>query len=666
MDTQKAERSKQAKAALALQTKIDSLNERAQQLCQAGDKQALQYAQQSYALLQEYNSVSQPLTEYHTRLKAQTLALIGRGALLLPSYQEADNYLQQALQLYTEIGDEIEQMQMHKLLGSIYWYRGQYKQSFSHLFQSLTLSRKYNNKESEADMLHNLSTLYDMAGDFSTALDYLRQSLALNQELGNHGKVNKNLFNIGLIYAEIGEYTKAFAHYEQCLKYEKNVNDLPAQVQSLQNIGAIHGRLHEYDKALAYFTEALVIQQQLDNKEQEAMIRNNRAETYCFLQQYENAEREIQQCLDLYAHHCQSSPRVYTLTTYGTILSHTQRIPQAIEVLHTALADAEEMGVKLLLIDIHKMLYNLYKSTGDMAHALEHHEHLYAIDKEVFNEQNSNKLNTIQTLYQLEGTQKELEIYQLRNVALAQANEQLQALDREKNEVLNIVAHDLKNPLNSILLLSRLLSKEIETMDSADRREFIADIENTAVTMFDLINHLLDSNRINSQGVELVYTPCDFVAVMNTTIKLHSAVAAAKHISITFENTTCADTLYGTTDERVVQQILDNLVSNAIKFSQPHTTVSLSLHCNTHNITIAVQDEGPGLTEEDKKNLFRKFVRLSAKPTGNEHSTGLGLSIVHKLVDALQGDIMCESEFGYGATFTVRIPVEFSAQQVVL
>ena len=104
------------------------------------------------------------------------------------------------------------------------------------------------------------------------------------------------------------------------------------------------------------------------------------------------------------------------------------------------------------------------------------------------------------------------------------------------------------------------------------------------------------------------------------------------------------------------KQIFDNLISNAVKFAPINSSVNITLSQTNNSILFSVKDNGPGLTEKDKKSLFKRFSKLSAKPTGGEHSTGLGLSIVKKLVEKLRGKVWCESEFGAGAEFIVELP----------
>jgi signal transduction histidine kinase len=107
---------------------------------------------------------------------------------------------------------------------------------------------------------------------------------------------------------------------------------------------------------------------------------------------------------------------------------------------------------------------------------------------------------------------------------------------------------------------------------------------------------------------------------------------------------------------------LSNIISNAVKYSPHGKNVYVRMKASNEEIRIEVQDEGPGISADDMKKLFGKFARLSARPTGGEHSTGLGLSIVKKMVEAMNGKVWCESEVGKGATFIVDLPINIQKE----
>ncbi len=275
--------------------------------------------------------------------------------------------------------------------------------------------------------------------------------------------------------------------------------------------------------------------------------------------------------------------------------------------------------------------------------------------------------------YEAERAKQESEIYRLRNVELAQAyrdveeqrvemellNRSLRELNDEKNEFLGIVAHDLKNPLSNISMLAKVLREEAQTLAPEEVEEFSGDIQMASGRMFDLITNLLDVNAIENKAVRLTPIPFDLTEVAQYVASDYRGRAEAKQISINFEIP--PDNTMVFADKSSTIQILDNLVSNAIKYSPPEKRIFLRLRKQEQSVVVEVQDEGQGLTDEDKRKLFGKFARLSAQPTGGEHSTGLGLSIAKKLAIAMNGDIWCESEVGKGAKFVVKLPAMSAA-----
>ncbi|MBD1207410.1 MAG: hybrid sensor histidine kinase/response regulator [Ignavibacteria bacterium] len=236
---------------------------------------------------------------------------------------------------------------------------------------------------------------------------------------------------------------------------------------------------------------------------------------------------------------------------------------------------------------------------------------------------------------------------------LHKQNEELVALNAEKNEFLGIAAHDLKNPLSGIKSLSEMLLYSADDLTDAYRQEFLHQILASSERMFELITNLLDVNAIEQQGIALSIVRLDSVPIVRMICDMYNTRAEAKQIRVLTE---APPEALVHADELAMQQVIDNIVSNAVKYSPHGKNITVRITQNSTTVRIAVQDEGPGLSEEDKTKLFGKFARLSARPTGGEHSTGLGLSIVKKMVEAMNGKVWCESELGKGACFIVELP----------
>jgi signal transduction histidine kinase len=240
------------------------------------------------------------------------------------------------------------------------------------------------------------------------------------------------------------------------------------------------------------------------------------------------------------------------------------------------------------------------------------------------------------------------------NTSLSEKNEQIRAqilelnsLNMEKNELIGIVAHDLKNPLTSALSVAELFSAEKIT---EDQNEYLGVILRSLKRMNSLVAKILEIKVLESSSLKINYTEVDLKRVTEKVIAALKTQSDNKNISIEAD----LDDASATLDKSLVVQILDNLLSNAIKFSDPDSTVLVRLTLSNPTIRFEIIDEGPGIMEEDKPRLFQKFQKLSARPTAGESSTGLGLSIVKKYVEAMKGDVWCESESGNGAIFIVE------------
>jgi len=229
------------------------------------------------------------------------------------------------------------------------------------------------------------------------------------------------------------------------------------------------------------------------------------------------------------------------------------------------------------------------------------------------------------------------------------SNKKLQDLNQEKSNIISIVAHDLKNPLTSALTMATILKNESNNLNE-DQRHCIEIIEKSVNRMNDMISRLLDIKKIEDKIIKLKLEKVNLERIIQDVNKnlLNEIHRKKIHLSV------IAEELYARVDPDYAVQVFENLLSNAIKFSPPEKNVTVKLIKNNGKARTEIIDEGPGLTEEDMKKVFGKFQRLSARPTGGEQSTGLGLSIVKKYVEAMQGKVWCESEHGKGANFIVE------------
>lgn len=234
---------------------------------------------------------------------------------------------------------------------------------------------------------------------------------------------------------------------------------------------------------------------------------------------------------------------------------------------------------------------------------------------------------------------------------LAKKNAQLTELNQEKNRFLGIAAHDLRNPLHAILMLSQFL---LDEGPEGEQKEFLEEIRSSTTFMARLVDDLLDVAKIESGQVALELAPCDINDLLKATIKRQNLLASRKQIEISFVGKPLPPAQL---DISKIEQVLNNLIGNAVKFSLPGGRVEVRLHQASERFEIAVQDWGTGIPPEIQNRLFTAFAK-GHTGTAGEKSTGLGLLIVKRIVEVHGGDIHLESTSEVGSTFTVSLPFE--------
>ena len=241
------------------------------------------------------------------------------------------------------------------------------------------------------------------------------------------------------------------------------------------------------------------------------------------------------------------------------------------------------------------------------------------------------------------------------HLALKQARDRLSQLAEDKDELLGILAHDLKNHLGGMLMSVQLLNEKARSLNDTRFQRMATNILRATDQMLAFVKEFLANSEVD-YGRPMKFQPVYLHDVAMDVIARHQEHATRKEISLQLDQR--EEGVLVEADRAALEQVLDNLVSNALKFSLPGKTVRLVIgQAAGERGECRVIDEGPGFTEQDREQIFRRYRRLSARPTGGEPSTGLGLSIVKKLMQDMRGDLNLESAPGQGATFIVGFPL---------
>lgn len=226
--------------------------------------------------------------------------------------------------------------------------------------------------------------------------------------------------------------------------------------------------------------------------------------------------------------------------------------------------------------------------------------------------------------------------------------ESLEELNDEKNHLMGIIAHDLRNPLSSTLSLAELMKSESENFDE-DQMICINGIIKALNRMCAMVDRILDVKSLEAKKDQLNLEKVELSELIKNLYHSFESKIKDKNLMVRLNLTS----IHAEVDRQYLLQVLENLLSNAIKFSPQGKSIFLNLWVHEGKAHIGIKDEGPGISSDDQKKLFHKYQQLSAKPTGGESSTGLGLSIVKKYTELMNGNVWCESEPGKGAKFVV-------------
>jgi len=465
-----------------------------------------------------------------------------------------------------------------------------------------------------AQALNAIGTVYQKVGEYEQALSFYQKSLKLAEEVGSQEGVGMAFGNIGIVYYEMKRYEEALEVNYQSKRAFEEINHIYHLSMALASIATNYEALKMENEALFFYEESLKTAKKSGNVQVEVEV----------------------------------------LQKQANLLLKRNEKEEALHLLRNALRIGKKAQLKNILLQVYRLMVDVYRALNDFESALSAYESFYELEKELFNEESNRKIRNMQLAFELEQGKREMEMEKQKNAELTRLNKELSEANRLKTELLSIAAHDLKNPLQSILGFAELIKERTE---DSFAQQYAQRIRNASERMVEMITLLLQDAAISQGKITLNISEVNVSELCESLIEFYRMRAEEKGQVLQMQ---LEPNCIMRADKQYLIQIVENLLSNAIKYSESGKKITLSLRRVPADeaIEIAVRDEGQGLTEEDKSKLFGKFQRLSAKPTGNESSTGLGLAIVKELVELHRGKIWAESEGkDKGSTFFVRLPI---------
>ncbi len=563
----------------------------------------------------------------------------------------------------------ILRIETNLLLSRVAWKQGFFEKTIKYASIALSLSDELEiscNKEEvyKAKSYNMIGLAYWRLNNLANAISNYHKALGLSEKLGEKKGVAVITGNIGVIYSSIRDYARAFEFYSRALSAHIELNNMEAVAETYCNLGIAKKELKEYDEALSHFLKAKELFGNLSNKSQVFRMNTNIGDICLQRNKFNDADSLFQDSLSIYEELGLYSDIGFVKNLLGSLYSRKEFAGYDPEIAKKYLLESievfKDIGNESKISDIYLILTDVSADERDWRAQSEYLKQYQERLKSEYDDEVNKQILRYTMDYELSALQREQEILKEKNAELAElnnklllANRQLVEADEEKNDFMGIAAHDLKNPLGSVTMIANILANESETISTAEIYELATDIRTLSKRMFELITSFLDLNKADlgiTHNDVLLFPISD---VINPIIDQYEPSAQLKGITIT----SSISAIMLCNSPSILTQILDNLISNAVKYTLQNTEITITTELiDEGHLRIGVADQGPGLTESDRQNIFGKFKRLSAQPTGGEHSSGLGLAIVKKLVEAIGGCIYFESELGRGTAFYVELP----------
>lgn len=584
---------------------------------------------------------------------------ISRAYMISSRYKEYMAAATESLACFERNGDLNYVLQANEECGHATWLLGRFPDSLGYALRNLDISRQIGDVKKQGRALNNIGSIYSRLGDYVAAVENFE--LALDIKLKTEDALGESsvLGNIGTVYHQKNDYPAALEYYSRSLEIKERLGEKQLAIATLNNMGGIYMQTGDNKRAFELLSRASSLSQEAGDSEREIAVWGYLGEVYERMKNYDKAAYYLNKAFDNISH-IQTNYRRHVIYSQVAVLYANRSfkdcdIERARFYFMQALDIALEGKAMVEAAKYYKLLSNLEKEDLNIEAAFSYLEKHIEINKILSNRSSEERLHALQVRHRVEQLHNEAQIERLRNIELVEANKQLAELNAEKNTILGIAAHDLKNPLGSIKLAANFIQGHIDSMTHDDVRDMASDILRSSSYMFSIISNLLDINALESGKVRVELAPCDVAAVVRMVTDGYRARAAEKNIGLRVNISDEASDCVIVADTHRLREALENLISNAIKFSpfDKSVDIDVELFCG-ENLRIIIRDYGPGISAEDMPKLFGKFQKLSARPTAGEDSTGLGLSIVQKLAELMNGRVWCESVEGEGASFTLE------------
>ncbi len=595
---------------------------------------------------------------------ARSLTNIGLIFLDQGHYEKALEYFFDAYPLYEEKDNLQGLAPVLNNIGLVYQYQRDYELAQTFHLRSLEIKNTLSDEKSRSFSLNNLGAVSKNTGDFESALDYFSQALNIRQSIGDKREIANTLRNIGNLFLVQNALEPALENLNEALDLYYEVDDQSGIARTYNYLGKARMQAGEMEEADELFHKSLEISANIGITR---MIAENyqciaalMAENENFKKAYEYQARHYELRDSIYSE--ESRRRIVEMQ----IMHDRERKESEMELVRVSrqrdaysiekqriLKNFLLVGVILVLILLF-LLYSRYLFVNKANKLLEK-------QKEEITQSNKKLLKLNKNL--IEQKQKVEDLNQKLNQAnqkLINSEKHLIETNLTKDKFFSIISHDLRNPFASIVSFSRILKRDINNLDKDDLQELALELDKSVFKINNLLENLLHWSRAQTGKINYrpEYLPLKEIIQDNVNLFVNSSREKEIEIQDKIE-----DDIIVWADKNMTSTVLRNLISNALKYTEPGGKIKLTSSSKNGKAYISVIDNGVGISPENVKKLFRLDSLHSTYGTRDEKGSGLGLLLCKEFVEKQGGNISLESKKGKGSVFTFSLPFEEEAAE---
>jgi signal transduction histidine kinase len=607
---------------------------------------------------------------------SKSLSFIGLAYANKGDYVNSFDYHRKSIEMSIAQNDSIELAYGYNNLGRMFYDQGDLVRAFDNLIRSKEIFEDLGDNSGLAYVNRSIASVYHTQKDFQKALEMSRTAYNLRKEVGEPRMIVSSLMEIGLIYQGAGDTESALTYFLKADSASANINDPVTRAEL--SIGLAEILLEEGNLAEAFARTEHVLTAITEQTNQKMFLRATylQAKYYYQKKDYKSATSLLRKTLEsaegtgnvLFQRDASFLlAEIYNASNEGSraeeyanrykifsgMLENTDLARQIERLQFQVEIEKKDKEFEQLKVKEAKSTATIAKQKSQNITLIVVVASVSSIAAVIWITSRRRRLVNHKLALQNAHIVSQREEITRHNEDLSRSNHVLSDLNQEKNTLMNIVAHDLKAPLNRISGLASIIEMEEDSL-TTKQKDYVKLIRDATRSGLDMITDLLDVNELEEVKDKPTRREVDLHELLEERVKAMQVTASSKSIKLNLAVDASKPVL---TDHNYVNRIVDNLLSNAVKFSSNGSEIHITGRVDETSMLITVKDEGPGFTEEDKPLLFQKFKKLSARPTGGESSNGLGLAIVKTLVDRLKGDIRLETTLGRGSEFIITLPL---------